>query len=88
MKLKELFEVLDGQVDRLAYGGSMEVPCKPGCHDRSAECHGKCQAYKAYRAEMDAKRDARAKDSAIYISQAKMRSIRKNERQRMQGRRK
>ena len=27
--------------------------CKPDCPDRSWDCHGKCEKYKAYRAECD-----------------------------------
>ena len=30
----------------------MTPPCK-SCNDRYATCHSECEAYKAYRAEMD-----------------------------------
>lgn len=32
---------------------SVKIVCKPDCPDRSHDCHGQCEKYKAYRAECD-----------------------------------
>ena len=44
-------------------GGGKDVPpCKPGCPDRSAECHGSCEAYQAWSRARREKQDARFAD--------------------------
>ena len=44
-------------------GGGKDVPpCKPGCPDRSAECHGSCVAYQAWSRARREKQDARFAD--------------------------
>ena len=44
-------------------GGGKDVPpCKPGCPDRSAECHGSCEAYQAWSRARREKQDAKFAD--------------------------
>ena len=44
-------------------GGGKDVPpCVPGCADRSAECHGRCEAYQAWSRARREKQDARFAD--------------------------
>lgn len=31
-----------------------KCPCKPECPERAVGCHGECEKYKQYRAEVDA----------------------------------
>lgn len=39
-------------MERINISG-IEPVCKPDCHERSWDCHGRCEKYKAYRAECD-----------------------------------
>ena len=41
-------------------------PCK-GCQDRSAECHGKCERYEAYRAEIETRYQEKKMASELYF---------------------
>lgn len=68
--------------------GMTAIPCTPYCPGRSAECHGTCEAYKAYRAEMDAQCEARKTNlQSIYISRQKEQCRRKMALEKNAGRR-
>lgn len=43
----------------------LKCPCTRDCVNRSATCHGECDAYKAYEREKHAEYAARAKLAAI-----------------------
>ena len=44
----------------------MKTPCEPGCQERDADCHAKCQKYAEYRAIKDKERDER--NAEVYIA--------------------
>lgn len=67
--------------------GMTVIPCKPYCPGRSAECHGTCEAYKAYRAEMDAQREARLRTAqGLYVSETKEQFRRRKAKDKRDGR--
>lgn len=67
--------------------GMQAIPCTPYCPGRSAECHGTCEAYKAYRAQMDAQREARLKTAQdIYVSASKEQYRRRKAKDKRAGR--
>ena len=44
-------------------GGGRDVPpCVPGCAGRSAECHGRCEAYQAWSRARRERQDAKYAD--------------------------
>lgn len=71
---------------RFPYGGNAGVPCTPDCPERSAECHGACQAYRQYRARLDEQCAQRRQKAEIGGSVTRERAYRRNLKNQMQGR--
>lgn len=58
-------------------------PCKD-CADRKTDCHAKCEAYRAYRAEVEARREERF--AGQYYSESGKKSEREKLNNRKRGR--
>ena len=59
-------------------------PCK-GCGDRELGCHATCEGYKAYRAKVDAQKEAVLKEKAIDADAVAYMAERKRKREKGQG---
>lgn len=44
----------------------VKQPCPRDCPERSAECHGQCERYKAYQAEKMKQYEQNAQNAVIY----------------------
>ena len=56
---------------------SKDNPCVPDCPNRSEECHGKCEKYKAFENRNKERRERLKKENEKYatVSDAKVRQI-------------
>lgn len=55
----------------------MNGPCKD-CPDREASCHGKCERYAAFRAEIDRALQNRIADNGRYMTTARVKHLKDN----------